>query len=378
MTSTPSGLRVEVVIAVHTVDRPLRRAVLSVLEDQAPVGVIVVAHNLDSAVLAGGLAGLDPARVRVVEHHDGLPRPAGPFNAGVAAVRSEYFALMGSDDFFEPGSIAALLAHADRTASLDGPADAVMVPLRRQGGADIPSPLPRPGRERALDPVRDRLFYRTAPLGLLRAESWRGGGYRLDESVRTGEDIEVAVKFWTSRSRVTYARHAPRYVIGADAGERVTTAPMPVREGVAPVVRIAQGEWAQRAPAAVRRSLAVKFARVHVLGFAMTRRDTSLWSGDDRAAVKEALSAISTLSPRWFSAFAMADRDVFDALNDPHASAESVVHAIAARARAGWWRRNASRAPWRIFDRESTPVRLLLYALDRRSVRRHQGGRSDA
>lgn len=374
MTVAPTLVRAEVVIAVHTVDRPLRRAVLSVLDDDDRVGVIVVAHNLRAAALADHLAGCDPARVRVLECHDGLPRPAGPFNLGIAAVQSEFFALMGSDDFWEPGAVLALLAHADVSASRGAPADVVMAPLRRQDGADILTPLPRPGRERALDAVRDRLFYRTAPLGLLRTATWRDGGYRLDESVRTGEDVDVTARLWTIPSHVTYARHAPRYVIGADAAERVTTSPMSVREAVAPVWGTAKREWARCASPAVRRSLATKFARIHVLGFVAARRDVSLWSDEDLAAAAEALSAISTLSPKWFSVFARADRNVFDALVDPRATAESVVRVLEARAAAGLWSRNIPRVPWLVFDRESNLTRFVLYMLDRRSVQGRKGG----
>ena len=47
---------VDVVIAVHTAQRPVARAVASVLDCRAPVRVTVVAHHVEPALIEANLA----------------------------------------------------------------------------------------------------------------------------------------------------------------------------------------------------------------------------------------------------------------------------------------------------------------------------------
>ena len=158
---------VDLVVAVHDLRRPIGRAVGSALANRvASVRVTVVAHGLSPDALARSLGPLaDDARVRTLAFSDGVSSPAGPFNAGITAATGRFVAIMGSDDELEAGAIDSWLDVADRTGSR-----AVIPRLRHASGRGVPTPPVRPGRTRGLDPVRDRLAYRTAPLGLLHRE----------------------------------------------------------------------------------------------------------------------------------------------------------------------------------------------------------------
>ncbi|GAA2235047.1 hypothetical protein GCM10010401_03640 [Rarobacter faecitabidus] len=365
-------LRVQVVIPIHTTERPIRRAVESVLADGGPIGVIVVAHGLPVDDVAALLDGLDQARICVIGHDDGIRSAAGPFNAGIAHATAEFVAVMGSDDMVEPGCYSALLAHA-------GPSDevqpaAVLVPIKHQDGTEIPNPLPRHGRERRLDAVRDRLFYRTSPLGLLRREVWQGS-YEFDASLHAGIDMEPSARLWASGHRISYARHAPRYVIGADAGSRVSTDPVPLRKVMGAVLSTSMAPWTRTAGKSVRRSLAVKLVRIHILGFVYARAlaaesPASFLTDEDLAALRDALDSVTALSPRWKQPFSVADRWLLDALREGGATSDRVLAAARRRSGAGLWARQVPRLPWFVADRESNLVRVLLLALDRRAMRR--------
>lgn len=358
------NLRVEIVVPVHTPERPLRRAVESVLADPAPVGVIVVAHGIDPAVLADHLAGLDMSRVKVLTHNDGIKSAAGPFNAGIDAATAEFIAVMGSDDWLEPGCVTALLAHADA----GNRPDAVLVPIKHQDGTEIPSPLPRPGRERELDAAKDELFYRTAPLGLLRTSTWRPA-YEFDASLHAGIDMEPSARLWASGASISYARHAPRYVIGADAESRVSMDPVAVRKVMGAIYSTAGAPWTRTATRVVRHSLAVKLARVHLLGFVYARAlsEQPFFTPVDRAALHEATVALTALSPTWREPFSVGDRWIFEALEIGE-SAEQIVVAAQRRAGANLWQRQVPRKLWHVVDRESNLIRTLRMILDRRAV----------
>jgi hypothetical protein len=316
-----------------------------------------------------------------VRFDDGRRSPAGPFDHGIAQVRSEWFAIIGSDDWFEDGALGAWLQHARRdpgagsARSAGGRPDVVLAPLRHQSGEDVPTPLPRHGRTQDLDVVRDRLLYRTAPLGLLRTATWRAQGAAFDADVARGVDMETTALLWSSPDvRVDYARHAPRYVIGADATDRVTLAPGPVSEVLHAVRRTATEPRILARSAAVRRALAIKLARIHLMGLAVARTEAAAADGrdpltsDDAQALHDTAAVLTALHPGWRSAFTAADRRLLEACADPQAGPEEIRRAARRRREAGLWARNVPRAPWRVLDRESTLVRYLLTARDARAV----------
>src|SRR5699024_6411935 len=107
---------VDVVVAVHTPERRVERAVLSVVLTEAPVRVTVVCHGTPLEPIAERLGVLaeDP-RVRLLPFTDGVPSPAGPFNAGLDAATAPWVSVLGSDDVLEVGAIDSWLALAGRT-----------------------------------------------------------------------------------------------------------------------------------------------------------------------------------------------------------------------------------------------------------------------
>lgn len=266
-------LRAQIVVPVHEADRPIRRAAESVLADGCS-GVIVVAHNLDASVLN---LPVDP-RVSVVEYLGHPGKPGAAFDAGIAEATAPLVGIMGSDDWFEAGALEAL----QRRAESDN-ADAVIVPLAHQtSGARVSyGHNPRTLRRRHLQAARDRLFYRTAPLGLFRRDVLQDPRYRFGTEFAVGEDLQVSTRLWTSGLSVSHHGADPAYVVGRDARRRITLAPRPLAESGAAWLAIWDDPQVVALDAKTRLSLAVKTARVHLLGAVTARRHKDDWQPTD-------------------------------------------------------------------------------------------------
>ena len=347
----------DVVIACHDDSRPLERAVASVLHDddvRDQVRVTVVAHGLPAADLERKLDGID-GKWRVLEFSDGIRSPAGPFNYGLAASEGLYTAVMGSDDFLAPGAMSTWIAHVRRHE----PA-ALMARIRIDGFPRMPNPLTRLGRSRDLDAARDRLFYRTAPLGLVRTETIRRLGLRMTEGVRVGEDLEFGVRLWTSGERIDVV-DGPEYVIGTDAVERTTLAPMSITELTESVARLLDGEALAAMSAVHRTSLAIKLVRITVVGHTRARSSQNSWHDDAEVqAMAELLMRLLSLSPGVLRPFSIQDRAVLDALAQTP-TVEAVSRAASRAGTAGRFRRWFTRNPLFTFGRESSLRRYVLY-----------------
>ncbi|WP_168428951.1 glycosyltransferase [Microbacterium sp. K36] len=356
---------VDVVIACHDERRPIERAVASLVQDadvRDVVRVTVVAHGLDPAILERRLAGID-GDIRVLPFRDGIRSAAGPFNHGLAAVEAEYCGVMGSDDFLEPGTMSRWIRHvrAERP-------DAAIAQIRLQGQTLMPNPLVRLGRRRRLDAARDRLFYRTAPLGLFRTARMRELGLRMLEGVRVGEDFEFGIRLWAQGGRIDLLRGAGAYVIGEDAAERTTLGAMTVSERLEPIVRLFDdGVFADLSPR-TRTALAVKLIRITVLGNVQALAEEL----DDEGVIAFAalLRRLLDVAPRALLPFNRQDRRILDGLlADPRAS--RLRTDVAASRGAG--RRDRWLTPDLVhsFARESTLRRYVLYfcTRERRSSR---------
>lgn len=355
----------DVVIAVHTRTRPIGRAVASLLGDEpVDVRVTVVCHGIEAVRIAETVGIPAGPLLRYVEYRDGIPSPAGPFNHGMRMADGAYVAIMGSDDFVEPGATKAwteyLRAHRP---------DIALMRLRRQDGTILASPLTRIGRSRSLDAVRDRLFYRTAPLALIRRELLVDPALSLTEGLRTGDDMALSARLWAGSARVDLLSDAPCYVIGADAGDRITESVMTVGDQLRAVELLVSSDWWRRLPGATRASLGVKLLRVHVLDALLGRPTADAWTDQGRRDIVRIVEAVVRDAPRALRPLSRADRALLDAAR--HAgSAEELVQAIQRRRTAGRWETMLPRAWWRAFDRESTLVRFLLYRLRRGGTER--------
>ena len=316
MSTTPV---IDVIIAVHDARRPIARAVSSALRAaESPTGgapvavrVSVIAHGLDPQLIRERLAdapgSLDTgtldtdARVRILPFTDGIPSPAGPFNAGLDAADAEWVSVMGSDDELEPGAL-----HAWLTAGRAAAAVAVIPPLRHAQGRAVPTPPVRPRRRIRRDPVRDRLAYRTAPLGLLRRDACEG--LRMTEGLPSGEDLQFGLALWFADAPVTYALGAPAYLVHSDAVERVTLTARPIADDMVPLAALrASGLFTARTPAE-RRAIVIKLIRIHIFGAIANRPDASTWTAADHAALRAETAALLALAPTADRVFSLVDR----------------------------------------------------------------------
>tara|TARA_R100000365_G_C2748490_1_gene80169 strand:- start:7010 stop:8065 length:1056 start_codon:yes stop_codon:yes gene_type:complete len=344
-------MRAQIVIAVHDPARPLQRAIDSVLDGVGgEMGVVVVCHGIGRA----SFGEINDPRVRWVEFQDGIRSPAGPFNAGIAAATAPYVGVMGSDDFFDPGGTHALLARLDSTP------DVLIYPMRHQTGASLPNPLSRRGRRRRLDPVRDRLSYRTAPLALVRTELIRTLGLHMSPGLRTGEDVEFSARLWFSDHRIDFYPDDPAYVIGADGPARVTHAAMPITDELAAFERLFSQPWVRALARSRRASLVTKTVRVHLLGSVWRHVAQGTMTDEVRAHVSHVIRQGVEVSPSALAPLARHDRAVIDALWGPGTTMD-VIAAVSERGATSRWERYLTRNPLLSLHREGDLRRALRY-----------------
>ncbi|MBD8022238.1 glycosyltransferase [Microbacterium gallinarum] len=314
---------VDVVVAVHDPSRPVERAVRSALSAGSPgaTGVIVVAHNtsLDPIVDRLGPLAAHPD-VTVLALADGIRSPAGPFNAGLDAARARYTSVLGSDDEIAPGAITSWLRTAERTG-----ADAVITRLRIAGGAAVPTPPTRPLRRSLLDPVADRVSYRSAPLGLVSRATF--GELRFAQGLAVGEDVPYVTRLWFSGARVAYDRRGPAYLIHTDSADRTTVAPRSIADELAYVPAVLDDPWFDTLSGAARSAIAVKFLRIHVFGAVANRADAAYWTTGERLALRDTTRRIVAAGGGIERVLSRRDRDVLDAVLDERVDAATLVSA---------------------------------------------------
>lgn len=254
----------QVVIAVHSPQRPLRRAIDSVLADEESA-VIVVAHNVAPRLLDIP----DDGRVTVIEHTGEKGMPGAPRNTGLAAATSEWVSFLDSDDYFQPNALAAMRKRGQQT---DSPY--VIAPFFKVGKR-TKSWLPT-HRTHGLRPQSDGLFYRTAPFGLFRRAALDGMVYR--EDVRTGEDIRVSTDLWTRKRGICHFWKDPAYVVEADQSDRISMTPMDLRESGQGWHELWDEPFVKNWSNAVRHAYAVKVARIHVTDAVAARPSEEMWN----------------------------------------------------------------------------------------------------
>lgn len=320
-----SEFAVTVVIAVHQLNRPIARAVASALAAGNPgqVQVLVVCHGIAADDIRTRLSELPQEHIELLEFADGIPSPAGPMNAGLKMVETRYVAFLGSDDFLEANALSQWIGHADSSQ-----ADAVLAPLRTQGGTPIRSPRLRLLRTGALHPVRDRVAYRTAPLGILRLSTVRRLGLQFTEGLRTGEDMEFSLRMWFSGSRIEMGRGGGTYVVGEDAVERVTGQMLPLEEEFRALLGVVTSDWVRGLRRSARHAIAVKILRVHVLSAMYRRGGSFAWMADDRAALAAAVDAIKALAPSVERPLSVAELELLRLAEKPDTSFETFADAL--------------------------------------------------
>lgn len=315
---------VDVTIAVHSETRPIARAAGSVLDHTtAPVRVNVVAHNIDPDIIRRNLgAYADDPRLRLLHLVDGIPSPSGPMNLGFAESTAPYVALLGSDDEFAPGAVDSWLGIAQATG-----AEAVIPRIQLSTGRTDPYPPVRNGRRtRDLDARKDRLAYRSAPLGLI--DRRRFGELRLTEGLPSGEDLTYSLTVWFTGRRLAYDLEGPPYVINDDAGDRVTFDPRPVAQDFAFLDELETLPWFARAGRRERTAVVVKLIRIHVFDAILARARTQQQLDANRQELLALLDRFERLAPGVARLLSRADRAVFDELRAASSTPESIALAL--------------------------------------------------
>lgn len=317
---------VDVIIAVHSAARPIHRAVASVLSDaEARVRAIVVAHNIEIEEIREQLGSYaDHLDVTLLGLVDGIHSPAGPMNHGLGAVTAPYFALLGSDDEFSPGAIDSWLRVARATG-----ASTVLARIDRQSAGPDPLPPTRRGRTRELDPVKDRLAYRSAPLGLISSAHFRS--LRFTPGLGSGEDLEFTAALWFTGSHIAYDRAAPGYYVHEDGEDRVTFAGRSVAEDFAFLNAITAADWFPGLDRAQRRALAVKTLRIHLFDAILLRLHSPEGLAAHRDALEAVIAQIKTLSPGALALLSRADRAVIEDMRAADIDQARVLELLSAR-----------------------------------------------
>lgn len=320
---------VDVIIAVHSATRPIARAVASVLEHtQAAVRVTVIAHNIDKNTIIGNLGGwvADP-RVRVLHLVDEIPSPAGPMNHGLDNATAPFVALLGSDDEFAPGAIDSWLRLQQETS-----ADIVLARIQLVDGQTDPYPPVRWGkRTRDLDPYRDRLAYRSAPLGLVSTAKF--GQLRFTCGLLSGEDLPYTLELFFSGAKIVYALNEPPYVGHDDVTDRVTFIPRPVEQDFAYLKHVLHANWFMQLAEKTRVTIIAKLLRLHVYGAITARCTDPQLFNESRAQLQQVVTQLLKTAPHTVDILPLADIRVLNLLASEGTTAAQMQAAVAARMR---------------------------------------------
>lgn len=318
----------EIIIGVHSDTRPVERAVASVLENQSDVLVTVIAHNLAPDIVrtrVGETMMRDP-RVRVLSLEDGVRSPANAFNFGLDNALGEYVGLLGSDDELAAGAIDGWLELATRRA-----ADVVIAPIRRVESGAVPSPRVRPGRTYALDGERDRLFERSAPLGL-----WRRSAFaelRFTEDLPRGVDQAFGIHLWFAGASIAFDPTSPPYLEHDDQRDRVTKAGGPAAHDLAYLDAIETDPVFSVMTPSAKRAVAAKILRVHVIGSISTHIGTEGISEPDRVTYREIWARLRGWAPGVDGILAVRDVRALREAVSAAATASSLRKALGDRSR---------------------------------------------
>ncbi|RAN79304.1 hypothetical protein B5P43_15435 [Bacillus sp. SRB_336] len=315
--STQNSVLVDAVVAVHTPDRPVERVVASLVESGLPtlpgaagrLRITLVCHNTDPGPIQRRIRREHLDRVRFIQFSDGIKSPAGPFNHGISLATGTWISIVGSDDSLENGALARWVGAAERDRS-----DVLIAPMAHTGGRRIHTPVVRPMRTSNLDPVADRLTYRTAPLGLVRRDLVERLGLSFPNRYATGEDQSFSAQLWFSGARISYGRGLPRYLVHDDANVRVTATPRSVTEDLAFATDLVDSDWFSALDAAKRHAIVTKLIRVHVFGHVALRAEAGSWNADDAKVMAAAVRQLLFAAPRAARPLSVADRMLLDAV----------------------------------------------------------------
>ncbi len=351
------------IIAVHTPRRPIAAAIASVARGNMGTAddvrglkglqLRVVCHNVEVDTIAKSVPADLRASVHWMEHHDGIASASGPFNAGMRASDAEFVSLMGSDDTLQPGAVAAWLSLARATG-----AECVQTRLAiGRRARPVPTPPVRPTRRlssRLADPVRDRLSYRSAPLGLVSSAARERLGAQLAPGVPVGGDVPYVTRLWCE-TPVVVDNRGPAYVIGEGAGDRVTLRKRPIAEELLFLRHLLASDWFLAYPERLREAVATKLLRIHVFGAIWNRPDPGWWSGSQRSALAVITAEVLAVGAGVADPLSRADHAVIDAVLQTSTPAAQMIERAVARRRHGHPATLFPRRWWHLMHPEAPP-----------------------
>ena len=324
---------VDVVIPVHSETRPLGRAVdsaIAAMRNLPPADYVitVVAHHLPAERVRTMLSEDQSARVNVIECADEGTTPAGPRNTALERTTATFICFLDSDDTLDPGAVDRWLSIAQRHGS-----DWVLPFQHHSDGRADMTPITRPWRSTNLSAVADRLYYRSSAFGLIRVATARASGARFDTEVITAEEQTFVLRLHTHAQRIDYARGVPGLLVHADATDRVSRVPIPVREQAVPALRLCREEWFAQAPVTLRAGFLLKFIRVNIFPFIELHLKAGTWNSEQARAAHESIRSLLDSIPLYRNQLSRADSHVLELLSDPDTEPARLMAALVARRR---------------------------------------------
>ncbi|UJH71212.1 hypothetical protein [Ornithinimicrobium sp. INDO-MA30-4] len=203
-----------------------------------------------------------------------------------------------------------------------------------QPGRAVPTPPARHWHSGLADPIKDRLSYRSAPLGLVSNAARQRLGAELVEGMRVGGDVSYVTRLWCE-TKVAIDRHGPAYVIGEDATDRVTLDPRSITEEFTFLRHLLAQDWFAGYPEELRTAIVTKLVRIHVFGAIWYRQDPGWWTADERVALAQMLEQFAQAAPDFAKPLSRADHALLQAASDPSIEAQTLLNAAKARRRHG-------------------------------------------
>ncbi len=367
MVEHPQQPLVDIVIPVHSTSRPLQRAVSSALRaapGAAPgqCRVTVVAHHLTTERVRSMLSAEQRAVVHVVESEDRGSTAAVPRNEALRRTTARYISFLDSDDTLDPGAVTRWLGIAERHGS------DLVVPFQHHENPRVDvTPVTRPFRRSDLDPVKDRLGYRSSAFGLVRVHAARRVGARFDETVRTGEDQSFVMGLYAGSRRIDYAPGTPGYLVHADADARVSQHSLPMRDEVAAALDLTREPWFAGVPDELRQSYVLKYIRVNFFPCLENAVRSGAWNADYARSAGAVFGELTQYAPHVTDQLSRADLRVARLLS-PGTGEGELLAALAERRRFAtpgallterWTRVLGRQAPLRVVA--ASAVQILRY-----------------
>ena len=324
---------VDIVIPVHSLTRPLARAVDSAVAAALPLGrerfvITVVAHHLSPEQVGGMLSEAQREQVEIIGCPDEGITAGVPRTTALERTTATYISFMDSDDTLDPGAVSRWVGVAERHGS-----DLVIPGLFHTNGMTDITPLTRPGRGRNLDAVADRLVYRGSVFGLARVATVRRLGARFDRTTPTAEDLAYSMKLYVLANRIDYAAGFPTYVMRDDANDRVSRKALAVKSQMAAAVALSRQEWFAATDPALRAAYALKFIRINLFEAVEAHLRRGSWDRGEATAAAESLAVLVDHVPGAREQFSRADAEVVELLETMTTDLERLRRALAARRR---------------------------------------------